>query len=50
MGKGNKKVNKKVDSVGDEVEAGTRKETGEELARLNAAEGRTRREAQRGFP
>lgn len=36
-------MNKKVDCVGDEVEAGTRKETGEELAGLNAAEGRTRR-------
>ena len=50
MGKGNKKVNKKADCVGDKIEAGTRRETGKELARLNAAEGRKRGEAQRGFP
>lgn len=47
MGKGNKKVNKKADCVGDKIEAGTRRKTGEELTRLNAAEGRKCREAQR---
>lgn len=50
MGKGNKKVNKKEDCVGDRIEAGSRKETGKELAGLSAAGGRKCREAQRGFP
>lgn len=42
-GKGNRKVSKKVDCVGDK---GT-KERGEELVRLTAAEGRKCREGER---